>query len=65
MVIIGDMMFLGEQEEGEYVGDAIFVDIYLAGTKISNIVGRHNALVAVNLDGMSSWTNIVNVSGVG
>ena len=65
MAIIGDMMFLGKQEEGEYVGDAIFVDICLIETKISNIVGRHNALVAVNLDGMSSWTNIVNISRVG
>ena len=38
---------------------------YLVGTKVSNVVGRHNTLVAVNLDGMSSWTNIVNVSRVG
>ena len=55
MAIIRDMMFLGKQEEGEDVGNSIFVDIYLVGTKISNVVGRHNALVAVNLDEMSSW----------
>ena len=65
MAIIGDMVFLDKQEEGEYIGDAIFVDIYLVGTKISDIVGGHNAFVAVNLDGMSSWANIVNVSRVG
>ncbi len=32
MAIIGDMMFLGKQDEGEYVGDAIFVDIYFVGS---------------------------------
>ncbi len=64
MAIIGDMMFLGKQEEGEYVGDVIFVDIYFVGTKISDIVGRHNSLAAVNLDGMCSWANIVDVSGL-
>ena len=65
MAIIGDMMFLDKQEEGEYVGNVIFVDIYSVGTKISNIVGRHNSPVAVNLDGMCSWANIVDVSRVG
>ncbi len=65
MAIIGDMMFLGKQEKGEYVGDVIFVDIYFVGTKISNIVGRHNSLVAVNLDGMCRWANIVDMSRVG
>ena len=65
MAIIGDMMFLGKQEEGEYIGDAIFVDIYFVGTKISDIVGRHNSLNAVNLDGMCSWANILDVSRVG
>jgi hypothetical protein len=65
LAIIGDMMFLGKQDEGEYVGDAIFVDIDFVGTKVSDIVARHNFLVAVNLDGMCRWANIVDVGSVG
>ena len=65
VTVIGDMMFLGQQEEGEYVGDAIFIDIYFVGAKIGDIVGWHDSLVTVNLDGMCRWANIVDVSRVG
>ncbi len=64
MAIISDMVFLAKQEEGEDIGDAVFVDIDLVGTEISDVVGRHNTLVAVDLDGTRSWTNVVDVSGV-
>jgi hypothetical protein len=64
MAIISDMVFLAKQEEGEDIGDAVFVDIDLVRTEISDVVGRHNTLVAVDLDGTRSWTNVVDVSGV-
>ncbi len=65
MAIVCDVVFFGKQEEGEDVSNAVIVDIDFVRAKIRDIVGRHDTLVAVDLDGMGSGMDIVDVGGIG
>ena len=64
--VVCDVVRLAKLIEQQYIGNPILVvEINFSGSKIGDSVGSHDALVAMNVDGLSRGTDIVNVIRVG
>ena len=63
--IICDAVLFFKEVEGEDVSNTILVDMHLILTEISNLASGHDSTVAMDVDGMGSWTDICDVYRVG
>jgi hypothetical protein len=65
VTVISYVMFFSKKEERENIGNTVLIDVDFVGTKISNIVGGHDPLVAMNVDRTRCGANICDVLRVG
>ena len=65
VAVICNVVFLAQGKERENVGNAINIEINLTCAKIRDGCGRHGTFVAVDTDGSSYLTDVVDQVWVG
>ncbi len=62
--VVGDVMLTCEVEEGEDVGDAIFVEVDRGGAKVALMGGGGGTRIAVDCDGSVGRADVLEVGGI-
>ncbi len=65
MAVVCNSVLLTKAKKRENIGNAIGVDVDLSITKVCHLSHRHRTLVAIDLDWLGCWANILNMFWVG